>query len=112
LPLFCDCCILNRGCCVLQAGYKERCGEFQLDYIKALSNNLENACKEELSKEAIAESWTTGVIKFEGVKTLKSGYHSVDFVDGNLVLSYKLDSPCSNISSIGSDVESKCVIFF
>lgn len=72
--------------------YVSRCGEFQLDYIKvdgslyrsfgiltffmqALFNNLKNQCKEELTKEAVAEAWTTGVIRFEGVKTLKSGYH-------------------------------------
>ncbi len=60
--------------------------------VKALAQNLEEACKEEISKEAIAEAWTTGVLQFQGVKTLKSGYHSCDFVDGNLVLSYKLDS--------------------
>ena len=79
---------------VNKAGYTNRLGEFQVDMVKALASNLENACKEELSKElritkknclwfwfvlsvcrAIAEAWTTGVLRFEGVKTLKSGYH-------------------------------------
>lgn len=90
-----------------KAGYVNRPGEFQFDVVTALSRNLENACKEELSKEAIAEAWTTGVLQFAQVKKLKSGYHSCDFVDGNLVLSYLQDNPCSNVSYIGSDIESK-----
>ncbi len=89
-----------------KAGYTNRCGEFNFDYLKALRSNLKNMCEEELTKEAISESWTTGVIRIVEDKKVKS-YHSCDFVDGDLVIGYKPEGALSNISDIGRDIESK-----
>jgi hypothetical protein len=77
------------------------------DVIKALRENLKRVCKEELTKEAIAESWTTGVIRLAEDKAIKKGYHSCDFVDGDLVIGFKPENALSNISDIGRDIEGK-----
>jgi len=92
---------------VTKLGYKNRVGEYSFDIIKALRENLKRICKEELTKEAISESWTTGVLRLIEDKAIKKGNHSCDFVDGDLVISYKPESAVSNVGDIGRDIESK-----
>jgi len=92
---------------VNKLGYENRVGEFIFDDIlKALLNNLKRSCADEMAKEAIGEAWATGVIRFAEDKKCKS-YHSCDFVDGDLVISYKSENLISNISDIGNDIEGK-----
>jgi len=91
---------------VTKLGYKDRIGEVIYDWILgALAGNVENICKEELTKEAIAESCTTGVIRFEENK--KISYHAVEFNNGDLIIQYKPENFVSNTGSVGSDIESK-----
>jgi hypothetical protein len=92
---------------VTKLGYKNRVGEYSFDIVKALRENLKRICKEELTKEAISESWTTGVLRLVEDKAVKKGYHSCDFVDGDLVIGYKPENALSNVSDIGRDIESK-----
>jgi hypothetical protein len=87
-------------------GYKNRVGEYTVDIVKALRSNLKRMCEEELTKEAISESWTTGVLRLAEDKKVKN-YHSCDFVDGDLVIGYKPENALSNIGDIGRDIESK-----
>jgi len=88
------------------AGYKNRCGEVVYNWILGgLAGNLERICKDDLTKEAVAEVWTTGVIRFEENK--KISYHAVEFVNGDLIIQYKPTSIASNVSDVGSDIEKK-----
>jgi len=87
-------------------GYTNRVGEVVIDWVVgSLASNLERICKEEMTKEAIAETWTTGVIRMEENK--KISYHAVEFVNGDLVVQYKPENLCSNVGEIGRDIESK-----
>jgi len=89
-------------------GYADRCGEVVYDYIlTGLKDRLVRICQEELTKEAIAENWSTGVLRLEAGPPKMSGYHTVDFADGDLVIKFRPDSMCTNVSDIGSDIEGK-----
>jgi len=91
---------------VTKIGYKDRTGEVVIDWVLgSLATNIERICKEEMTKEAIAETWTTGVIRMEENK--KISYHAVEFVNGDLIIQYKPDNLCSNVGDIGRDIESK-----
>jgi len=87
-------------------GYQNRVGEVIYDWILgSLADNVKRICGEELTKEALAEVWTTGVIRFEENK--KVSYHAVEFTNGDLIIQYKPDNFVSNTGNIGSDIESK-----
>lgn len=87
-----------------KAGYDNRLGDVVYDWIfGGLASNISRMCEEELTKEAIQEAWTTGVIRLEENK--KISYHAVEFTNGDLVIQY--NNLCSNTGSVGSDIESK-----
>jgi hypothetical protein len=91
---------------VTKLGYESRPGDVVYDWILGgLAYNVESITKEELTKEAIAEIWTTGVIRMEEDK--KVDYHGCEFANGDLVIHYKADRLCSNCGSIGNDIEKK-----
>jgi len=91
-----------------KAGYKDRAGEvFYAWILGGLAERMKRICQEELTKEAIAEVWTTGVVRIEPGGAKMSHYHTCDFVDGDLVVRFRPDSPCTNVSDIGHDIEGK-----
>jgi hypothetical protein len=89
------------------AGYKDRCGEYAVDYLKAISNNFERAFKEdELARTALQNAWTTGVLRIDIQKPKKgsNSYHESNITNGDLVLTvYQL----SNVGDSGSDLPGK-----
>jgi len=88
-------------------GYGDRLGDVVYEWILgALTNNIVNICKDDMTKEAVAEAWTTGVIRLEENKKISS-YHAVEFVNGDLIIQYKPEGIASNVGSIGADIESK-----
>jgi len=88
--------------------YGDRCGEVVFNWILGgLRDRLERVCREELTKEAIAETWSTGVIRLEAGPAKMSGYHQCDFVDGDLVIKFRPDSMATNVGDIGQDIEGK-----
>jgi hypothetical protein len=89
-----------------KSGYGDRMGEVVYNWILgALAGNIVRITKDEMTKEAVAEAWTTGVIRLEENK--KISYHAVEFVNGDLIIQYKPENIASNVGSIGSDIESK-----
>jgi hypothetical protein len=89
-------------------GYGDRCGEVVFNWILGgLRDSLVRSCREELTKEAIAETWSTGVIRLEAGPPKMNRYHQCDFVDGDLVIKFKPDSMATNVGEIGSDIEGK-----
>ena len=91
-----------------KAGYKDRIGEVVHDWILGgLAATLKKLGADELTREAIQEVWTTGVIKIEDGGKQQKGYHECDFENGDLVLKFKSDGIASNVSYIGQDIEKK-----
>jgi hypothetical protein len=90
------------------AGYKDRFGEYTVDYLKAICNNV--MCRvfktDELARTALQTAWTTGVLRFE-VQVQKKGsnlYNESNISNGDLVLTiYKL----ANVSDSCADLLGK-----
>jgi hypothetical protein len=89
-------------------GYGDGCGDVVFNHILgSLKDSLVRICREELTKEAIAETWSTGVLRLEAGPAKMNHYHQCDFVDGDLVIKFKPDSMATNVQEIGSDIEKK-----
>ena len=88
-----------------KAGYADRPGDVLQYIIDGLKGNMTKICKEEMTQEAIQEEWTTGVLKLVGGDEKQKSYHVCSFDNGDLVITYKPSSMCSNVSYCGNDIE-------
>jgi len=87
------------------SGYEHRAGEVLHDWIiGGLASNIVSLCKDETAREALVNTWTTGVI-IHRTGDPKSGYHSVTFEDGNLVIESKTKSLGSNVGQCGQSIQ-------
>lgn len=91
-----------------ERGYEDRVGEIIYDwYLSSLAGNLESLCKDDMSKEAVAEACEKKTIAFVLAPSGTSGYGACTFVDGVLTASLPVDNFCSNVSELGKDIESQ-----
>jgi len=87
-------------------GKKDRVGNQIYDQLLSkFSENMVALAKEELTREAISEQWTTGKVRL--VLNPKVKDHACDFENGDLVISSNPDRVCNNHMSIGKDIEGK-----
>lgn len=76
-------------------------------YLGGLADNLEKLCKDDMSKEAVAEACGAKLIKFViGPKDMK-GYGSCTFPDGVLLVTLPPNNMPANVGDLGKDIESQ-----
>jgi hypothetical protein len=89
------------------AGYKDRVGEYVVDYLKAVANVMNRVYKpDELARTSLQNAWTTGVLRLDLQKAKKGGpdYNETNIVNGDLVVTlYKL----GNVSDAANDLQGK-----
>ncbi len=88
------------------AGYTDRAAEVWGWILGGLAGNMESACADELVQGAILEAWSTGTLRLILDPMAKTRW-SVDFLDGDLIITGKPDSIASNVSEVGSDMIDK-----
>lgn len=89
-------------------GYEDRVGEIIFNwYLGGLADNLERLCKDDMSKEAVAEACEKKTIAFVLAPKGTSGYGACTFVDGVLTVTLPVDNFCSNVGELGKDIESQ-----
>ena len=65
---------------------------------------MQRICKNPLSRDALVNTWTTGVIQYTTDEKM-SGYHKVTFENGNLLITSKKGSLGTNVSVCGEKIE-------
>jgi len=89
-------------------GYADRIGEIIYSwYLDALASNLERLCKDEMSKEAVADACGKKTIAFVLAPAGTSGYGKCTFENGVLTAAIPPENFCGNTSELGNDIESQ-----
>jgi len=88
-------------------GYTDRIGEiFYQAYLSQLADAIEKLCSDADNKASLGGSWTSNKIYFETDEKTE-GYQSATFVNGDLRLACKSDNIWTNLSYLGSDLDTK-----
>lgn len=90
-------------------GYEGRSGDCVNWYLKAVAENVEKVCADEMGKEAFAETCEKQNIFIKAVPQTEIGdaYTTCTFADGVLVVSIGKDRFSTNAASCGSDIMSR-----
>lgn len=90
-----------------ERGYADRVGEvINKWYLGGLADQLEALCKDEMSKEAVADACDKKTISFV-LTPGKDGYGACTFVDGVLTATLPIENFCNNARNLGKDIESR-----
>jgi hypothetical protein len=85
---------------------KDRVGQQIYDWLlEKFSENMVALAKDDMTREAILEQWSTGKVCFRLDSKVKD--HACDFEGGNLIVTSNPDRVCANHMSIGKDIEGK-----
>lgn len=91
-----------------QSAYANRVGWMMYDaYLDGLATNLEALCKDDMSKEAVAEACEKKTIHFVLDEQLDRGYGNCTFDDGVLTVTLPASRFGSNVGILGQDIASR-----
>jgi len=86
------------------SGYEDRSAEVAVWLIEGLAGNLKRIAADDLSKEAIQESWKGEIVVAPPNPKLED-YHVTELKDGKMILHTR--SPTSNVSYAGADIDKR-----